>query len=121
MICHEFKGGIGAASRRLPEVQGGWTVGSLVQANYRSRSMLRVEGLPVGRVLGTEIIPSPLEDEAETRPVGTGSVIVILFTHAPLLPTWCDRLAMRASLGLGRTPESLLGTLEEVRARAPGT
>jgi D-aminopeptidase len=102
MICHEFKGGIGMASRQLPEEQGGWTVGSLVQANYGSRSMLRVDGLPVGRVLGTEIIPSPFEEEAETRQAGTGSVIVVLATDAPLLPTQCDRLAMRASIGLGR-------------------
>jgi D-aminopeptidase len=102
MICHEFKGGIGTASRRLAEDQGGWTVGSLVQANYGSRSMLRVDGLPVGRILGTEIIPSPFEDEAETQPAGTGSIIVVLATDAPLLPTQCDRLAVRASLGLGR-------------------
>ena len=102
MICHEFKGGIGTASRRLPQEQGGWTVGSLVQANYGSRSMLRVDGAPVGRVLGTEIIPSPFEDEAETQPAGTGSIIVVLATDAPLLPTQCDRIAMRASIGLGR-------------------
>jgi D-aminopeptidase len=102
MICHEFKGGIGTASRRLQEERGGWTVGALVQANYGSRSMLRVNGAPVGRVLGTEIIPSPFEDEAETQPAGTGSIIVVLATDAPLLPTQCDRLAMRASIGLGR-------------------
>ena len=100
MICHEFKGGIGTASRRLPEERGGWTVGSLVQANYGSRSVLRVDGAPVGRVLGTEIIPSPFEDGAQ--PAGTGSIIVVLATDAPLLPTQCDRLAMRASIGLGR-------------------
>ena len=102
MICHEFKGGIGTASRRLPEERGGWTVGSLVQANYGSRSMLRVDGLPVGRVLGSEIIPSPFEDEAGTQPAGTGSIIVVLATDAPLLPTQCDRLAVRAGIGLGR-------------------
>jgi D-aminopeptidase len=102
MICHEFKGGIGTASRRLPEERGGWTVGSLVQANYGSRSMLRVDGLPVGRVLGTEIIPSPFEDEGGTQPAGTGSIIVVLATDAPLLPTQCDRLAVRAGIGLGR-------------------
>jgi len=106
MICHEFKGGIGTASRRLPEEQGGWTVGSLVQANYGSRSMLRVDGFPVGRVLGTEIIPSPFEDEAETQPAGTGSIIVVLATDAPLLPSQCDRLAVRAGIGLGRMGEA---------------
>ena len=100
MICHEFKGGIGTASRRLPQEGGGWTVGALVQANYGSRSVLRVDGAPVGRVLGTEIIPSPFEDGAQRA--GTGSIIVVLATDAPLLPTQCDRLAMRASIGLGR-------------------
>jgi D-aminopeptidase len=101
MICHEFKGGIGTASRRLPEAQGGWTVGALVQANYGRRSMLRVDGAPVGHVLGAEIIPSPFKGE-ETQPAGTGSIIVVLATDAPLLPTQCDRLAKRASIGLSR-------------------
>src|SRR5215204_3266373 len=100
MICHEFKGGIGTASRRLPEEEGGWTVGALVQANYGRRSMLRVDGAPVGRVLSTERVPSPYEEE--TQPAGTGSIIVVLATDAPLLPTQCDRLARRASIGLGR-------------------
>jgi len=102
MICHEFKGGIGTSSRRLPEEQGGWTVGALVQANYGRRSMLRVDGEPVGRVLGTEKVPSPYEGEEETQPAGSGSIIVVLATDAPLLPTQCDRLARRAGIGLGR-------------------
>jgi D-aminopeptidase len=97
MICHEFKGGIGTASRRLADEIGGWTVGALVQANYGRRFMLRVDGAPVGRVLTTERIPSPYKDEAEK-----GSIIVILATDAPLLPHQCDRLARRASIGLGR-------------------
>jgi len=102
MICHEFKGGIGTASRRLSESDGGWTVGALVQANYGRRRMLRVDGVPVGRVLGTKRVPSPYENGEETPPTGTGSIIVILATDAPLLPTQCDRLAKRASIGLGR-------------------
>ena len=102
MICHEFKGGTGTASRRLPEEDGGWTVGALVQANYGRRSMLRVDGAPVGRVLTTERVPSPYEDPEEDAPAGTGSIIVVLATDAPLLPGQCDRLARRASIGLGR-------------------
>ncbi len=101
MICHEFKGGIGTASRRLTGEDGGWTVGALVQANYGRRSMLRVDGAPVGRVLTTEHIPSPYETEG-TPPAGTGSIVVILATDAPLLAIQCDRLARRASIGLGR-------------------
>jgi D-aminopeptidase len=103
MICHEFKGGIGTASRRLADEDGGWTVGALVQANYGIRSALRVDGAPVGRVLTTERIPSPLAIlEAEELPPGGGSIIVILATDAPLLPGQCERLAQRASIGLGR-------------------
>ena len=102
MICHEFKGGIGTASRKLPENDGGWMVGALVQANYGRRRMLRVDGAPVGRVLSTAHVPSPYESGPETQPAGTGSIIVILATDAPLLPTQCDRLAKRAGIGLGR-------------------
>ncbi|MBA3793291.1 MAG: P1 family peptidase [Rubrobacter sp.] len=102
MICHEFKGGIGTASRLVPEDQGGWTVGALVQANYGSRSTLRVDGAPVGRVLTTDRVPSPFEDEETEQPPGTGSIIVVLATDAPLLPIQCDRLAIRAGVGLAR-------------------
>jgi len=102
MICHEFKGGIGTASRQVSETDGGWMVGALVQANYGRRRMLRVDGAPVGRILTTERIPSPYESEVETPPAGTGSIIVVLATDAPLLPIQCDRLAKRASIGLAR-------------------
>jgi D-aminopeptidase len=102
MICHEFKGGIGTASRRVPESDGGWTVGALVQANYGRRRMLRVDGAPVGRILTTERIPSPYESQTSTPPAGTGSIIAVLATDAPLLPIQCDRLAKRAAIGLGR-------------------
>ena len=102
MICHEFKGGIGTASRRLSEKDGGWTVGALVQANYGSRRMLRVDGAPVGRVLHAGRVPSPYEEGEKTPPAGTGSIIVVLATDAPLLPTQCDRLAKRAGIGLAR-------------------
>ncbi len=102
MICHEFKGGIGTASRRVPDEQGGWTVGALIQANYGSRSTLRVDGLPVGRVLTKERVPSPFDSEQTEQPPGTGSIIVILATDAPLLPIQCDRLVQRATVGLAR-------------------
>ncbi|MBA2534816.1 MAG: P1 family peptidase, partial [Rubrobacter sp.] len=102
MICHEFKGGIGTASRRIPETEGGWTVGALVQTNYGRRQTLRVDGAPVGRVLSTERIPSPYAGGEETPSAGTGSIIVVLATDAPLLPIQCDRLAKRAGIGLGR-------------------
>jgi hypothetical protein len=98
MICHEFKGGIGTASRRLPPDQGGWTVGVLLQANHGQRRELRVDGYPVGRVL--DEIPSPFAERGEP---GMGSIVVIIATDAPLLPHQCQRLAQRASIGIART------------------
>jgi D-aminopeptidase len=117
MICHEFKGGIGTASRRVPDADGGWMVGALVQANYGSRELLRVDGVPVGLEIPTTEVSSPWDQEeaiaggrtTDAAPemssrVGEsgGSVIVILATDAPLLPHQCERLAQRASLGLAR-------------------
>ena len=101
MVCHEFKGGIGTASRVLAEEE--WTVGALVQANYGRRAMLRVDGAPVGRFLGTDRVPSPFDQASRVRSAhGAGSIIVLLATDAPLLPHQCDRLAQRATIGLAR-------------------
>ncbi|MGN6810418.1 MAG: DmpA family aminopeptidase [Thermomicrobiales bacterium] len=97
MICHGFKGGIGTASRVLAEADGGWTVGALVQANYGQRALLRIGGVPVGQAIGPEVVPLP-----GVRPEGAGSIIVVLATDAPLLPTGCRRLAQRATLGVAR-------------------
>lgn len=92
MICHEFKCGIGTASRRLDETLGGYTLGVLVQANYGVRKQLRIAGVPVG-----------LEITDETfRPQDDGSIIIVVATDAPLLPHQLKRLARRASLGLAR-------------------
>ena len=49
MRCYGFKAGIGTASRVLPEAQGGWTVGVLVNSNGGRRSQLRIDGVPVGK------------------------------------------------------------------------
>ena len=100
MVCHEFKGGTGTASRVLPEAEGGWTVAALVQANYGARRNLRVDGAPVGRILGTDVVPGFLEARRETRP--DGSIIVVLATDAPLLAHQCRRLAQRATIGIAR-------------------
>jgi D-aminopeptidase len=95
MICHEFKGGIGTASRVAEGGFGRWTVGALVQANYGARHLLRVDGVPVGREIGLDQVPSARAETPET-----GSIIVILATDAPLLPIQCQRLARRATTGL---------------------
>jgi D-aminopeptidase len=107
MICHEFKGGIGTSSRRLDRDLGGWTIGVLVQANYGRRGLLRVDGVPVGEHVGVAEVPSPWTEERRgiakaDRAPGSGSIIGILATDAPLLPHQCARIARRAPLGVAR-------------------
>ena len=91
MVCHGFKGGIGTASRAV----GAWVVGVLVQANYGRRNRFRVDGIPVGELIGDRI-PEPQRAEE------AGSIIGIVATDAPLLPHQCDRLAQRMGLGVAR-------------------
>jgi D-aminopeptidase len=104
MICHEFKGGIGTASRVIDSEAGGWTVGALVQANYGKRAWLRVDGVRVGEAIPVTEVPSPWDEEAALRGprAGSGSIIVVIATDAPLLPHQCERLAQRAGLGIAR-------------------
>ncbi len=102
MICHDFKGGTGTASRRLTDEDGGWTVGALVQANYGSRERLMVDGVPVGREIPVASVPSAWDQAHALAEAGSGSIIVVLATDAPLLPHQCERLAQRAGLGVAR-------------------
>lgn len=101
MLCHEFNGGIGTSSRTLGLPDASYTLGVLVQANHGRRNRLRINGVPVGEMIGYDEIPSPFEDAAALA--GSGSIIVVLATDAPLLPHQCERLARRASLAIGRT------------------
>ena len=104
MTCHEFKGGTGSSSRVLGDDAGGWTVGVLVQANYGRREDLRVDGWPVGRVLTTDVVPAPATGTDRQTPPGSGSgsIIIVVVTDAPLLPDQCRRLAQRTFVGLAR-------------------
>lgn len=116
MVCHGFKGGIGTASRKLAEAQGGYTVGVLVQCNYGARRDLRIAGVPVGEeipdLLSCIATDGPLPagttrprcSDAAARPpdVDQGSIIVVVATDAPLLPHQLKRIATRVSLGIGR-------------------
>ncbi|NNJ09519.1 P1 family peptidase [Chloroflexales bacterium ZM16-3] len=97
MNCHEFKGGIGTASRLAETGSGPFTVGVLVQTNYGLRGDLRVDGVPVGRMIGPELVPTPWP-----RHESSSSIIVVIATDAPLLPVQCRRLAQRATTGLAR-------------------
>jgi D-aminopeptidase len=107
MVCHEFKGGIGTASRVVDASAGSFTVGVLVQANYGRRDWLRVDGVPVGEAIPVDVVATPYaevddEESVETPAPGSGSIIVIVATDAPLLPHQCERLAQRAGLGIAR-------------------
>lgn len=112
--CMGWKGGIGTASRVLPERRGGYTVGVLVLTNFGG--ILTVNGAPVGRELGRFAFKDDLTSshsvldnergeqsaEADAQDQG-GSVIVVLATDAPLDHRQLGRLARRAGLGLART------------------
>jgi D-aminopeptidase len=95
MVAHRFKGGIGTASRVLESKDGGYTVGVLVQANYGARELLHIAGVPVGKEI-TDLLPVPGKKDD-----GSGSIIVVVATDAPLLPHQLDRLAKRTALGIG--------------------
>lgn len=92
MVCHQFKGGIGTASRVLP---GGYTLGVLVQCNYGLRSQLRIAGVPVGAEI-------PVQPEVQKPQEEQGSIIIVIATDAPLLPHQLKRLTRRAGMGLAR-------------------
>ncbi len=98
MICHDFKGGIGTSSRVVKSEDRNYTIGVLVQSNYGDRALLRVDGVPVGRILTKEHTPVPAWPDT----FQSSSIIVIIATDAPLLPAQCKRLARRATVGLSR-------------------
>ncbi len=94
MICYEFKGGTGTASRVVkPKTGGPYTIGVLVQANCGRRPQLTIAGVPVGKEIPENAVYSK----------ESGSIIIAIATDAPLLPHQLKRLARRASLGLART------------------
>ncbi len=99
MICHGFKGGIGTSSRVVTIRDAEYVVGVLVQANHGVRGDLRLDGYPVGRFLGDDVVPEPVIPPAEP---GMGSIIIVVATDAPLLADQCRRLVPRAYIGMGR-------------------
>jgi D-aminopeptidase len=96
MVAFDLKGGIGTSSRRLPDDQGGYTIGILVMSNVGRLRDLRVDGVPVGEVL------EPMFTDKEKRKWLYGSVIVVLATDAPLQALQINRICKRVALGLGR-------------------
>lgn len=94
-ICFDFKGGIGTASRVLPEKLGGYTVGVLVQTNFGG--VLSIDGIPVDKELKRYPYYEMLKDKAD------GSCMIVVATDAPLDARNLERLAKRAFMGLART------------------
>ncbi len=93
-ICFGYKGGIGTASRVIPESLGGYTVGVLVQSNFGG--VLTIDGAPVGEALANYYLKNQIEN-------ADGSCMIVVATNAPLDARNLERLANRALLGLGRT------------------
>jgi L-aminopeptidase/D-esterase-like protein len=100
MIAHDFKGGIGTASRVVDRGEQAYTLGVLVQANYGDREDLTIAGVPVGREI-PDLMPqsSPTPWSAGHA---EGSILVMLATDAPLLPHQLKRLTKRIPLGIAR-------------------
>lgn len=96
MICYQFKGGIGTASRQLPPPLETYSVGVLVQANHGARELLRIDGVAVGEEIG-DLLP---EVDRQSNP---NSILMIVATDAPLLDYQLNRLARRAGHGLAKT------------------
>jgi len=93
--CFDYKGGIGTASRRLPENRGGYTIGVLVQTNFGG--VLTIRGVPFDRRAASG------ETGPEANPAGDGSCMIVVATDAPLDARNLERLAKRALLGIART------------------
>lgn len=115
MTAFGLKGGIGTASRVLPQPLGSFVVGVLVLANFGRREDLVIDGVPVGRVLrdwmpreaaADPAVRPPLVEKAPEPPVGdldTGSIMIVVGTDAPMTDRQLARLARRAAMGLART------------------
>ncbi len=94
MVCYDFKGGIGTASRVLPSSHGGYTIGVLAQANFGARKELMINGVPVGK---------EISDLQTLEGKKSKSIILIGATDAPMIPSQLQRLCKRMAFGLART------------------
>jgi D-aminopeptidase len=100
-VAFGWKGGIGTASRGLPNKLGGYTVGVLVQTNFGG--VLTIAGAPVGQELGQYYLREDLQQQGSGSDAANGSVMVVVATDAPLEARNLKRLAARALLGVART------------------
>ena len=105
LITCDFKAGIGTSSRRVPAETGDYTLGILVQSNFGVLRSLRVDGVPVGEILGPELASAAAHASGKAagrREKNAGSIICVVATDAPLLSSQLVRLCKRAALGIGR-------------------
>jgi len=101
-VAFGWKGGIGTASRKLPQNLGGYTVGVLVQSNFGG--ILTINGAPVGRELGKYYLKEQLSStNLSSDKSADGSIIIVIATDAPIDHRNLKRLAARSMLGLART------------------
>ncbi len=94
-ICFGYKGGIGTASRKIPESLGGYTIGVLVQTNFGG--VMTIDGVPVGKELDQYPYRNLIEMDAD------GSCMIVVITDAPLDARNLKRLAKRGIMGLAKT------------------
>ena len=99
-VAFGWKAGIGTSSRHLPEKDGGFTVGVLVQANFGGR--LTIAGVPVWKDLHPAE-PLSRNSQSQARNQADGSCMIVVATDAPLDARQLRRLAIRAFLGMART------------------
>ncbi|MEZ4318338.1 MAG: P1 family peptidase [Myxococcota bacterium] len=124
MALFQLKGGIGTSSRVVELGGVAHTVGVLVQGNYGHRHQLRVDGVPVGRVID-DLMPIRNSPQAKE-----GSIVVVIGTDVPLSDRQLARLARRGMLGIGRTGSAAghgsgdlllaFSNAPSVRVRRPG-
>jgi L-aminopeptidase/D-esterase-like protein len=95
MICYDFKGGIGTASRLVRDGAAEYTLGAIVQSNHGSKELLRIDGVPVGAVLARQYAAQSQKEQ--------NSILMVIATDAPFLPHQLQRLARRATHGLAKT------------------
>ncbi|MGB6519159.1 MAG: P1 family peptidase [Candidatus Cybelea sp.] len=104
MNAFGFRAGIGSASRVLPTDAGGYRVGVLVNDNTgSSRRQLTVVGVPVGERLKNEYRPVFPKRVTLKGRLGSGSIIIVIATDAPLDSRQLRALALRAAMGMART------------------
>lgn len=93
MACFDFKGGIGTSSRVVSIKDKKYAIGVLVMANTSDRSLLRINGFPVGKEI----------KGYEYKAGKSKSIILVAATNVPLLPFQLKKIAKRVALGLAQT------------------